>query len=41
MTIDLTQRVSDTAPAAEPPAGDPVIDLVDWFESLETAEQAA
>ena len=41
LTIDLTQRVSDTAPAAEPPAGDPVIDLVDWFESLETAEQAA
>ena len=41
MTIDLTQRVSDTAPAAEPPAGDPVIDLLGWFESLETAEQAA
>lgn len=41
MTIDLTQRVSYTAPAAEPPAGDPVIDLVDWFESLETTEQAA
>lgn len=41
LTIDLTQRVSDTAPAAEPPAGDPVIDLVGWFESLETAEQAA
>ena len=41
MTIDLTQQVSDTAPAAEPPAGDPVIDLIDWYNSLWLVEDAA
>lgn len=41
ITIDLTQAVSDTAPAAEPPEGDPVVDLEDWYESLWPTEQAA
>lgn len=41
MTIDLTRQVSDTAPAAQPPAGDPVIDLIDWYNSLWPGEDAA
>ena len=39
--IDITQEASDTAPAAQPPEGDPVIDLVDWYEGLWPAEQPA